>query len=166
MPVIKSLQVFRGLAAFAVVSHHAVVSTDAFVGIVPYSINSILVKGYLGVDFFFVLSGFIIMYTHMNDNQTNSSLLRYILKRVTRIYPPYLPISITLIAFYKLMPELSASGGREYSLMSSFLLIPSDLPPALPVAWTLIHEMIFYTFFLLFFISPRVLFFGLMAWGG
>jgi hypothetical protein len=59
-PQIQSLQVFRGLAALAVVLHHASVSTGAFVADVPAWAMSVFGLGYLGVDFFFVLSGFII----------------------------------------------------------------------------------------------------------
>jgi exopolysaccharide production protein ExoZ len=90
MATIQSLQVFRGLAALAVVAHHAVTSTGAFVGVVPAEVESILGMGYLGVDFFFVLSGFIIMYTHMGDSPSKGNVQRYVSKRLVRIFPPYL----------------------------------------------------------------------------
>ena len=64
---IQSLQVFRGLAATAVVAHHANLSTAAFVGVVPRGVSDVFNLGLLGVDFFFVLSGFIIMYAHLDD---------------------------------------------------------------------------------------------------
>lgn len=163
---IQSLQVFRGLAALAVVAHHAAVSTQAFVGGVPGFAEAIFGLGYLGVDFFFVLSGFIIMYAHMGDTRSSESVRRYAFKRLVRIFPAYLPISIALIALYTAMPGFSASGGRDYSLVSSLLLLPADRPPALSVAWTLVHELMFYAVFLLFFVSRRWLFVGLVVWGG
>ncbi len=88
----------------------------------------------------------------------------YIFNRLVRIYPTYLTIAILMIALYGLTPSLSASGRRNFSLLSSLFLIPSSLPPALSVGWTLIHELIFYTVFLLFFVSLRCLILGLLLW--
>ncbi len=164
MPVIQSLQAFRGLAALAVVAHHAVISTNAFVGLVPGRVEAVLGMGYLGVDFFFVLSGFIIMYTHMEDEGSAPAIRSYVFKRLVRIFTPYLPISIAMIALYAVLPGFSASGGRDFSLASSILLVPAEYPPALSVAWTLVHEMQFYAFFLLFYASRRVLIAGLFMW--
>ena len=42
MTVIQSLQVFRGLAALAVVIHHGVIRTNAFVGAVTAQIESVM----------------------------------------------------------------------------------------------------------------------------
>lgn len=148
---IQNLQVFRGFAALAVVAHHAALSTEAFVGALPAWVAPFFGAGLLGVDFFFVLSGFIIMYAHMEDERTPAKVKRYVFKRLTRIYPAYLPVGIGLILLYAAMPGFSAAGGeREYSLASSLLLIPADGPPALSVAWTLVHELMFYAVFLLF----------------
>jgi exopolysaccharide production protein ExoZ len=166
MAMIQSLQVFRGLAALAVVAHHAVTSTGAFVGVVPAEVESILGMGYLGVDFFFVLSGFIIMYTHMGDNPSRGNVQRYVSKRLVRIFPPYLPLSIGMLVLYAALPGLSGSGGRDYSLLSSLFLLPANLPPALSVAWTLVHEIQFYAVFLLFYVSSRFLMGFLLFWAG
>lgn len=163
-PQINSLQVFRGLAAFAVVAHHAELSTAAFVGPLPAAVSSLLGFGLLGVDFFFVLSGFIIMFAHMDDNRTPATVKRYAFKRLTRIFPAYWPVGLGLIALYAAIPGLSAGGGREYSLISSVLLLPANTAPALSVAWTLVHELMFYGVFLLFFVSRRWLVGGLLAW--
>ena len=163
-PQIHSLQVFRGLAALAVAAHHAVLSTEAFIGKVPDVLAKVLGMGYLGVDFFFVLSGFIIMYAHMGDEGALSAVRRYSFKRLVRVFPAYLPISIALIALYAWLPGFSASADRSYSLLSSLLLIPADGPPALSVAWTLVHELMFYAVFLLYFLGKRWLVVGLLAW--
>ena len=65
--IINSLQVFRGMAALAVVAHHAALSTDAFVQSMPEGWQRLFDLGALGVDFFFVLSGFIIMHAHRGE---------------------------------------------------------------------------------------------------
>ena len=64
-------------AAFAVVAHHTALSTEGFVGALPASIASFFNLGHLGVDFFFVLSGFIIIYAHLDDEHTPAALQRY-----------------------------------------------------------------------------------------
>lgn len=153
--VFESLQVFRGIAAIAVVLHHGALSTDAFVGAVP-SLSRYLQIGYLGVDFFFVLSGFIICHAHADDPTEAGAARAYIVKRLIRVFPGYLPIALVLMLAYPLLPGLSASGGREYSVASSLFLVPADAPPVLSVAWTLVHEMVFYTIFLANFFARRV----------
>ena len=159
-----SLQVFRGLAALAVVTHHAALSTAAFVGGIPATLSVGFTFGIFGVDFFFVLSGFIIMYAHFDDGHTANLAKRYAFKRLARIYPAYWPVGLAMIVLYALMPGLSASGGREISYVSSVLLLPANGAPALSVAWTLVHELIFYGVFLLFYLSRRFLFGGLAVW--
>lgn len=162
--VIDSLQVFRGLAALAVVAHHAAVSTDAFVQHIPAAFMAAFDLGALGVDFFFVLSGFIIMHAHRQEAGRTDRVLPYVRKRLLRIFPAYWPVGLALLGLYAVMPGLSASGGREFSYLSSVLLVPADLPPALSVAWTLVHELMFYAVFMLWFVSKRAFWLGLGVW--
>lgn len=162
--LINSLQVFRGLAALAVVVHHTSVSTDAFVETVPAGWLRLFDLGALGVDFFFVLSGFIIMHAHMREAGKPAAIKPYLVKRLARIFPAYWPIGLALLGLYAAMPGMSASGGREFSYLSSVLLLPADLPPALSVAWSLVHELLFYAVFMLWFVSRRAFGFGLVLW--
>lgn len=164
--VIRSLQVFRGIAATAVVAHHAALSTDEFVGTVPAAWLRAFDMGAYGVDFFFVLSGFIIMHAHMHEGGRHGAIGGYIFKRLTRIFPAYWPIGLAVLVLYAVLPNLSASGGREFSLLSSLLLLPADRPPALSVAWTLVHELMFYGLFMLWFVSRRMFSLGLLVWVG
>ena len=149
-----------------VVFHHAALSVQAFASApMPAAIYSALNFGYLGVDFFFVLSGFIILHSHLGDPSGIGPAKSYFTKRLLRVFPPYLPISISLFLAYALLPGLSEGiRGGEFGILSSFFLLPSEYPPALSVAWTLIHEMLFYMVFLTFFASKKA-FFGLaIAW--
>ncbi len=158
----NSLQVFRALAALGVVMHHTALSTSAFVGSIPVWLNSAFAYGFLGVDFFFVLSGFIIMSSHFDDPKSFDALKKYGGKRLLRIFPPYWPVSILLIVSYLLLPGLSQGNRGEFSYLSSLLLLPDHAPPALSVAWTLMHELMFYMIFCLYFVSNR-LFVALVA---
>ena len=75
---IKSLQYGRGLAAVAVLLHHACLATAAFGEKPPRLVESIINRGNLGVDFFFVLSGFIIMHAHGADARTTMAAAEYL----------------------------------------------------------------------------------------
>ena len=111
-------------------------------------------RGFMGVDFFFVLSGFIILHAHGGDPPGAAAARAYAWKRVTRIYVPYLPVALALIGLYLALPGLSART-REWSLLTSLTLVPTGAPPALAAAWTLEHEMMFYVLFLAFFLARR-----------
>lgn len=81
------IQVFRGLAAVLVVFAH----TDL---IYNQNLNQdflfkITTFGGSGVDFFFVLSGFIMFYIHQKDIGHQNKLGIFLFKRFTRVYPLY-----------------------------------------------------------------------------
>jgi Acyltransferase family len=101
------LQVGRGLAALGVAISHARLGTSAFVEPIPDWLMTTLAKGFLGVDFFFVLSGFIILNSHFDDETSLGALKSYVFKRLSRIYVPYLPVCAIVISSYLLFPSLS-----------------------------------------------------------
>jgi len=144
--VIDVLQAGRAVAALAVVVHHAAASTETFTKGIPSGLQWLASYGYLGVDFFFVLSGFIIYHTRGND------LGRYARSRLARIFAPYLPVGVGIALAYTLFPHLSA-GTRQWSWLATLTLLPVGRP-ALIVAWTLQYELAFYFVFGLFFRRP------------
>lgn len=144
------LQIYRGIAALMVVIHHAVGSLKYYHK-VDYALLAYIGKfGKLGVDFFFILSGFIISYSVLYSKKTDS-FKQYIKKRILRIYIPYLPIGILIYLLYAGFPGFS-NGSREISLITSLTLLP-DGNPALSVAWTLTFELCFYFLFSIGFYS-------------
>ena len=159
-----SLQMFRGLAVLGVVFYHTANNINLFVGNMPVWVNWMFSHGFLGVDFFFVLSGFIIMGSHFDDEKSIAALKSYSIKRFIRIFPPYWPVSISLIFAFIVLPSMRHEYHGELSLLSSLLLLPDARPPALAVAWTLIHELIFYMIFCLYFISNRVFLIFVTVW--
>jgi peptidoglycan/LPS O-acetylase OafA/YrhL len=141
---ITTLQAGRALAAIAVLLHHATASTAVFAKGMPPIVSWLGGFGYLGVDFFFVLSGFIIYHVHQQDDRSN--LTRYFSNRARRVFIPYWPVGVGMAVVYTLLPNLSA-GERQWSWLASLTLLPSVGDPALIVSWTLIYELVFYVIF-------------------
>lgn len=152
----------RALAATWVLLHHANVSASHFIGPVPAT-QGLISNGYLGVDFFFVLSGFIIAFSADRLLATGRGPGDYVRARLVRIYVPYLPVGLAMLALYMLFPSLS-EGARSPGVLTSVTLLPSASPPALSVAWTLVHEILFYAAFATIFVSRRLLWAVLAAW--
>jgi exopolysaccharide production protein ExoZ len=150
----KSIQACRGIASLLVVMFHA----SVVVALPKYFDLKVMGKifsfgGSAGVDFFFVLSGFIIVLIHAKDFGQPHRFLRYVAKRLARIYPPYIAVFCGVIAVALLSPALrSALPNDALTMAKALLLIPSepkvygDSAPVLVVAWSLQYEMLFYLF--------------------
>ena len=148
------LQVFRGIAALMVVLHHSIKSLKYYHKIDYPFLDYVGSIGKFGVDFFFVLSGFIITYSAFYKYSEPNSFSNYVKNRIIRIYVPYLPVGIFMLVVYSLLPGFS-NGNRDISLLTSLTLIPNG-NPALSVAWTLSYELCFYLLFSISFFSKKV----------
>jgi exopolysaccharide production protein ExoZ len=157
LKTIQSLQAGRALAALAVLSFHMNLAARDFGRghLDPRPLHF----GYLGVDFFFVLSGFIIYHSTVGRGRPASD---YAVARIRRVYLPYLPIGIGIALLYSLLPQLSG-GHRNWSWIPSLTLLPVSAPTALSVAWTLKHEIVFYCLFGCFYFTGRLQV-GLLLW--
>ena len=111
--------------------------------------------GYVGVSFFFVLSGFILVYTYAGRNIV---LREFWQTRFARIYPAYLfSLLITFPFFYfgalKTHVPFFAFAEQHFVLTSVLvlLLLQAWVPPAAlawnSVAWSLSVEAFFYALF-------------------
>ncbi|MBD2388124.1 acyltransferase family protein [Cylindrospermum sp. FACHB-282] len=132
------LQVSRALASIIVLLFHA---NGLIASNLNYSLLSNTMKfGYSGVDFFFVLSGFIIFYIHKKDIGNKVKFKDFILKRLIRVYPIYWMV---------LIPRL-LTPGKDISFLTcltSITLFPYPSPPIVNVSWTLSYEIFFYFIF-------------------
>lgn len=153
---LSSLQVFRGLAALGVLVYHACLFTER-------KTQQVLLGGWyhfgeLGVDFFFVLSGFIISFIHGAELGRQEFAPRYLYRRFFRVYP-----LLFILTSVKLGLELVAwqrGGGvvpDPSRILSSYLLLPAPegMMPIITAAWTLTHEALFYALFLLALVLGR-----------
>ena len=85
MSELRALTSARGIAAWLVVLYHIRASTAGL----PHGVEAVLAKGYLAVDFFFLLSGFVIWLTWHGRlrGQGAAGIARFLQKRVARIWP-------------------------------------------------------------------------------
>jgi peptidoglycan/LPS O-acetylase OafA/YrhL len=106
-----------------------------------------------GVDFFFVLSGFIIFFVHRNELGNPARLPDYLARRFVRIYPTYWVILIMFGLILAVSPTSDLYERNASAVVTSALLLPSSHEPILRVAWTLQHEILFYALFSVLFLS-------------
>jgi exopolysaccharide production protein ExoZ len=134
---LPGIQYLRGFAALYVVIYH--VNGDFDLPFFAY--------GYLGVQLFFVISGFIITYMHGHDRGLDN-LAHFFRRRFTRIYPVYWVALLPVILIFLLLPEKGLAWHREpLNIMRNFLLIQDPNQSILGVAWSLVYEIMFYTLF-------------------
>ena len=136
------LQATRGLAALMVVCFHATMTLGKPEYLSYRPLGNFFAFGHAGVDFFFVLSGFIIGYVHGADLGRPDRLGRYGRRRFTRIYPIYWLITAGVAAFALFAGD--AGMLTTATLLESLTLISFGSFPLVPPAWTLEHEVLFY----------------------
>lgn len=180
MMKLQSIQVLRAIAALLVVFFHLRMHELAAISINGHSegalLNGVITNGYAGVDLFFVISGFIMVYVTQNMKPGPAAASEFLFARLTRIYPVWWVFAA--IALILLMTtQLALPGGNGWDriargtqaapfLIKSFLLIPQDVYPVLSIGWTLIHEVYFYLIFTLILLLPRNWWLTILfAWG-
>jgi len=140
------LQVYRGIAAVLVVMFHLNDMSAQRLNQVTFF--NLFQAGWSGVDYFFVLSGFIMVYVHRSALGKKDQLKSFLVKRAVRIYPIYWIITLTVLCFFLVIPGLA--NNKDLGLgevIVSLLLIPQKGTPILDVAGTLIYELYFYFLF-------------------
>lgn len=144
------IEAARGLAALMVVFYHAARHLQKANGSMPW--GGVAQFGHAGVDFFFVLSGFIILFVHRKDIGTAPRLSHYAERRFTRVFPLFW----FALAVWTVLAMLSHSGDAvtpgKLVLQASLLFYTGDLG----VAWTLRHEILFYLIFAMAILNRRV----------
>jgi peptidoglycan/LPS O-acetylase OafA/YrhL len=155
---LAALTPLRGIAALLVVVFHA----GIFIGpLVDPAASGLIGHGWLWVDFFFVLSGFILTHVYggyFQEKVTWSSYKKYLLARFARVYPLHL---VTLGAAVALAVLLRSLAGQLMPIMeamldlgsipASLLLVQAlhlyDTPPLNTPAWSLSTEWWVYVIF-------------------
>jgi exopolysaccharide production protein ExoZ len=158
---LEGVEAGRGIAALLVVFYHAALHVE---GDVPGSavLWGLPHFGHAGVDFFFVLSGFIISFVHRTDLGKPDRLGHYLERRFTRVLPFYwLVLGFSLLDTW-LLHRAQFPGMRE--LLSNFLLLPQAKDQIVGGAWTLVFELMFYLVFAIAICSRSIGAVVLCAW--
>lgn len=153
---IYSIQAGRGIAAIMVVIYHCyiIMKQPEYGG--HYIFKTFSEFGLLGVNFFFVLSGFIILMAHKKDIGKNDAAAKYATKRAFRIYPVYwiwllCYIIAGILGFGH--PDFSNDLGSFLNAITLIWMFPQEGALPLKVAWTLFYEVQFYILFISFIYS-------------
>lgn len=162
---ILSLQAMRGIAVMLVVLAHVINAETRYGGgglLIPPGIFTLC---YSAVDFFFVISGFVLVTVTLARSSATDPA-RFFYHRVARVYPLYWFYSAIVLAIFIVRPEMvNSSQGNQVNILESFLILPQDRLPLVMVGWTLEHEMYFYAMFtLLIMLPPRLFLHALAAW--
>lgn len=157
----QSLQACRAAAAALVVLFHlgGTFAQDKYFGFKALDLPFAWADA--GVEFFFVLSGFLIATVHRHDIGRPAALGGYFWKRALRIYPTYWLIGAAVCLAALAVPALRESVPSDpWILLKAFALIPQDPAvvggtgsPILFVAWSLQYEMLFYAVIAVFIAS-------------
>ncbi len=134
------IQVARAIAALGIVYFHSWVAITRFPQSTAYPIPGLSTYGWLSVDLFFAISGFVICLVLSRETFDVRSFL---IKRTFRLYPLWL-VMLTVFAMTAwLWRGFQPSETLEYFLYSATLL-PTHGFPFYNVGWTLQHEIVFY----------------------
>ncbi|GIF11504.1 peptidoglycan/LPS O-acetylase OafA/YrhL [Actinoplanes teichomyceticus] len=149
---LAALDALRLIAALAVASYHLTVSwridghnPPAY--FLPH-LSHVSIYGFLGVELFFLISGFVI-----GMSSWNRSLGDFFTSRVSRLYPAYWVCILITAAVVTLVPiagGLPVSGTpdlREIAVNLTMLQEPLGVASVDTVYWTLFVELRFYLLF-------------------
>lgn len=140
-----------------VVWHHALIQVPGTTDFIPLSAWG---WGHLGVDLFFMISGFIMVHTTWGKPVTP---WQFISNRIRRIVPLYWTATLAMIGLALVLPSQFRSLRFDaVSVVKSLGFVPfyslSDpgvVFPVLKPGWTLNYEMFFYLLFALSMLLAR-----------
>jgi peptidoglycan/LPS O-acetylase OafA/YrhL len=141
--MIKNLQALRAFAAISVIFVH-----------LPILLGRLHMStfGGGGVDLFFVISGFVMVYTTEFKTPAASE---FMLHRIVRVVPIYWLATLSVFSIALIAPSLLGATRANFGdLLKSLLFIPYKkinglVEPVLFVGWSLNYEMFFYVLFTL-----------------
>lgn len=142
-----SLDALRALAALAVCFFHF--DSDSYVGLWWWS--AFAGKGHLGVDIFFVVSGFIIPLTLIRTGYRLREIGSFLVARFIRLYPAYFLAGLSVMGFWYFRAMAAGFRGSPPSytasqIVGNLFLVCSFTGQSwvIPVFWTLAIEAQFY----------------------
>ena len=146
---LANVQVLRAVAAILVVLFHSQAIGSNY-GFRAHYLALFENWGWNGVDLFFVISGFIMVYI---QRQRRDTPWRFAVNRLFRIGPLYWTLTLVMTALFLLQPKLFNTNGIGWPwVVSSLAFLSQATQHGMPVlfdGWTLEFEMLFYLIFAL-----------------
>ncbi len=146
---LHTVDALRGAAALAVALFHITSGNPALMPGEP--LQRVGIWGWLGVDVFFVISGFVIPYALERGGYRWRDAGRFVLKRNVRIDPPYLVTMVLALCLGWLSAQMPNFRGKPFhvdwvavALHLGYLADIAGRPWAVPAFWTLALEFQFY----------------------
>lgn len=139
---LEGLQVARALAALAVAYYHSFGIFSGWPQATVFPIPGLREHGYLGVNFFFAISGYVISVV---CDKPSFTVRRFVIKRFFRLYPVYWAVLLAMILL-KVCGVSLLTDYRLLNILYSMTLLPhaEDVQPFLNVTWSLEFEIMFY----------------------
>lgn len=148
------LQSFRGIAALGILLFHA--SCGIAVKYFNYNFLGLYNIGRTGgVDYFFVLTGFMMYYVYSKDFGKPEKISRFLTNRFIRIYPAFWAVLLPLLPIYFLVPSFGEAAYRDPNVILKSLLLYPQGEPILPQTWSSSYIFFFYLMFALLFSNKR-----------
>ncbi len=112
-----------------------------------------------GVDLFFVISGFVMVYSSERLFGDRASLRTFLTRRAIRIVPLYWTMTSVMLGWV-MVRGFAASDASPIHALASYFFIPYPRPsgpidPLYGLGWTLNYEMMFYLIFACTLFAPR-----------
>jgi peptidoglycan/LPS O-acetylase OafA/YrhL len=153
----RFIDALRGLAALAVVGFHAKAGhhIDALCDAMPPFVSTLLGRGDLGVEVFFVVSGFVLAHSMAETDVDLRYVGRFLLRRSVRLDPPYWASMVLVVALgllsNRFVPGKAFAPPGPGRVLAHVLYLQDLLgvPPLNSIYWTLCIEVQFYLAFAL-----------------
>ena len=112
---LPTLTGLRGIAALAVLFYHIRGSMGGFA---PDWLIALFAHGYLAVDLFFILSGFVLWWTYgaAFRDQGRAAIGPFIIRRFARLFPLHLAVMLAMAAFAAALALSGRTLGPQYPL--------------------------------------------------
>lgn len=137
---LPGLQAGRALAALLVAYYHSYMLFNGWQQDYVFAIPALKQHGYLGVNFFFAISGFVISSV---CDKAGFTPREFLIKRFFRLYPVYWAV-IALTIVLKPLVFLPGGSYKAGYIAYSMTLLPQSGTPFYPVTWSLEYEVMFY----------------------
>ncbi len=150
----------RALSVFLVIAHHL----NVFVNLKPLFgsyyqyVSGICSLGFIGVDIFFVISGFLITGLLLPVNHTTPNIYRFYVRRFFKIVPSYL--AVVGVSYLIFIPYMYPDTGKVLINYLSFTQNYTAIYYPLGHLWSIAIEEHFYILYpliiyIIFLVSPK-----------